>query len=91
MNANSVKDLTQNLCIKHQPNHEPPTKIDIALKSIIQQRNLYPLYPPTYTDVQDTPIEYEQFRYLMFNETPDVLITPTADLNYFAKVKFLLE
>jgi DNA polymerase II small subunit/DNA polymerase delta subunit B len=82
-NSNTVKDICSSLCIKHP---DAPPKIDIALQSIIEQRNLYPLYPPTNTDIQDTSIEYEQFRQLMFTETPDLLITPTSDLNYFTKV-----
>lgn len=56
------------------------SKIDLALQSILQQRTFYPLYPAS----SDAPIEWEQYKDMMFEETPDVLITP-SDLMLFAK------
>ena len=59
---------------------KPPPKIDQVLYGLLQQRSLYPLYPPG----QNTPIEVEQVQQFMFEKTPDVIITP-SDLMLFAK------
>ena len=72
--------MCQNLLPK---NIEPP-KIDLSLKSILEQRLFYPVYPQNY----EVPIEYEQIESLMMKDgenTPDILITP-SDLVQFVKV-----
>lgn len=61
------------------PKQKP--KIDLALQAILQQRSFYPLYPGN----QFQPIEWEEFAGLMFDNPPDILITP-SDLINFAKV-----
>ena len=73
VNANNVKDICSYFCIKNTEQ----SNIDVALTSILEQRNLYPLYPPFYNGNQDTPIEYEQYNKLFLNETPDILILPS--------------
>ena len=50
------------------------------LTSILQQKSFYPLYPPGV----NTPIEVEQVKHLVFEKTPDILVTP-SDLTVFAK------
>ena len=62
------------------------SKIDVALKSVLEQRTFYPLYPGNPV----TPIEWEQFKHLMFPDgnLPDILITP-SDLMLYAKVTIL--
>ena len=62
-------------------------KIDESVRSILQQRTFYPLYPGN----QATPIELEQINKMMFPEgvTPDILITP-SQLKLFAKVRLAL-
>jgi hypothetical protein len=37
-----------------QDDEKPPSKIDLVLKSMIEQRSFYPLYPCNY----HTPIEF---------------------------------
>ena len=66
------------------PKVKPPQKIDQVLYSILQQRSLYPLYPPGL----NSPIEVEQIKNFMFEHTPDVIVTP-SDLMVFAKVSDL--
>ena len=51
INADIVKDLCMNLVIKESK--EP--KIEVALKSILQQRTYYPLYPSN----PKSPIDWE--------------------------------
>jgi DNA polymerase alpha subunit B len=71
-----------NMCIKNPSSSETPAKpkIDLVLESMLQQRSFYPLYPGSLT----TPVEVEQFRGLMMESTPDILITP-SDLMLFTK------
>ena len=59
-------------------------KIDIALKSILEQRTFYPVYPSN----PASPIEWAQYRNMMFPDgiTPDVLIIP-SELMMLAKVR----
>lgn len=84
VNTDVVKDMCINMCIKNpapqagQAQAKP--KIDQVLQSILQQKSFYPLYPAGLS----APIEWEQYKGLMFNQTPDVLITP-SDLMLFAK------
>lgn len=52
----------------------------MVLQSILQQKSFYPLYPAGLS----APIEWEQYKGLMFQQTPDILITP-SDLMLFAK------
>ncbi len=47
-------DIIQNLCSSLLVKEPEESKIDIALKSIVQQKMFYPLYPPNI----ETPIEY---------------------------------
>ena len=77
LNADVVKDLcasTHNRAIQG--------KIEECVKSVLQQRTFYPLYPGN----QATPIEWEQYQKMMFpaGVTPDILITP-GQLKLFAK------
>jgi DNA polymerase II small subunit/DNA polymerase delta subunit B len=44
INANTIKDICANFITKDMD----ISNIDVALTSIIEQRNLYPLYPPFY-------------------------------------------
>jgi len=84
VNTDVVKDMCINMCIKNPAEGGPPkTKIELVLQSILQQRSFYPLYPGSL----NTPVEWEQYRHLMFDRTPDILITP-SDLMLFAKVSF---
>ena len=64
---------------KFEPGKSVP-KIDVALQSIMQQRTFYPLYPAS----PEAPIEWEQYASMMFNEIPDIMVTP-SDLMLFAK------
>jgi len=78
LNADIVKDLCMSMVMKDMKN----SKIDVALKSVLEQRTFYPLYPGN----PMTPIEWEQFKHLMFPDgnLPDILITP-SDLMLYAK------
>lgn len=85
VNTDVIKDMCINTCVKNpaaepgaQPQNRP--KIDLVLQSILQQRSFYPLYPAG----AGAPIEWEQYKALMFEQTPDILITP-SDLMLFAK------
>jgi hypothetical protein len=62
------------------------SKIDVALQSVLEQRTFYPLYPGN----PMTPIDWENFKSMMFPEgnLPDILITP-SDLMLYAKVTTL--
>jgi hypothetical protein len=51
INTDIVKDLCPNIYAKNME----PSKIDISLRTIHEQRSYYPLYPPN----PETPIEYE--------------------------------
>jgi DNA polymerase alpha subunit B len=75
-NTDIVKDMCPNLLVKNMV----PAKIDLSLRGILEQRLLYPIYPPN----PETPIEYEQIDQLAIKEMPDVLIT-SSDLMQFAK------
>ena len=79
INADIIKDL----CASTHQRNPVGGKIEESVKSILQQRTFYPLYPGN----QVTPIEWEQYTRMMFPEgvTPDVLITP-SQLKLFAKV-----
>ena len=86
VNTDVIKDMCINTCVKNPapeqgkaPQSRP--KIDLVLQSILQQRSFYPLYPAG----AGAPIEWEQYKGLMFDQTPDILITP-SDLMLFAKV-----
>ena len=70
LNADIIKDLCSNT---HQKG--VTGKIDESIKSVLQQRTFYPIYPGN----QSTPIEWEQYAKMMFPDgvTPDVLITPS--------------
>lgn len=88
VNTDVIKDMCINTCVKN-PAPEPGAqaqskpKIDLVLQSILQQRSFYPLYPAG----AGAPVEWEQYKGLMFDQTPDILITP-SDLMLFAKVSF---
>lgn len=71
LNADVVKDLCGSTVTKG----DLGSKIDLSVKSILQQRTFYPLYPGN----QATPVEWQQHRRMMFPEgvTPDVLIVPS--------------
>lgn len=56
-------------------------KIDVVLRSLLEQRTYFPVYP----NDPKTPIEWSQFKRMMFERTPDVLLIP-SDLTLFAKV-----
>lgn len=78
INADIIKDL----CASTHQKNPSGGKIEESVKTILQQRTFYPLYPGN----QATPIEWEQYAKMMFPEgmTPDVLITP-SQLKLFAK------
>ena len=65
---------------QQQAKMKAPPKIDQVLYGLLQQRSLYPLYPPG----QNSPIEVEQVQKFMFEKTPDIIITP-SDLMLFSK------
>ena len=46
-----IKDICPNMFAKNMA----PAKIDLSLKGILEQRMLYPMYPPN----PETPIEYD--------------------------------
>lgn len=52
INAEIIKEM----CTGMLPKNMEPPKIDLSLKSLLEQRIFYPLYPPQ----PETPIEYEQ-------------------------------
>ena len=86
INTDVIKDMCINMCIKNPPADQQQQqaankpKIELVLQSILQQRSFYPLYPGSLV----TPIEWEQYKGMMFSKTPDILITP-SDLMLFAK------
>ena len=82
INTDIFKDMCGSLLTKQCSE----SKIDLSLKSILQQRVYYPLYPGN----PSTPIEWEQFEKMMFPEgvTPDILIVP-SQLKLIAKVTYL--
>ncbi len=73
-------EIIKEMCTGMLPKNMDPPKIDLSLKSLLEQRIFYPLYPPQ----QETPIEYEQIQNLYIHEQPDILITP-SDLIQFVK------
>ena len=85
INTDVLKDMCQNIVVKNPKQEDaqqkPKNKIELVLQTLLQQKSYYPMYPSSY----QTPVEWEQFRGLMFTKTPDVLITP-SDLVHFIKV-----
>ena len=79
LNAEIVKELCLSTVVKDVKD----AKIDVALRSIIEQRTYYPVYPNN----PSSPIEWTQYKKMMFPHgmTPDILIVP-SDLMLFAKV-----
>lgn len=79
INSDIIKDLVLSFVTKETKT----PKIEVALRSILEQRTFYPLYPGN----PRAPIELEQYKQLMFPglQVPDILITP-SDLMLFAKV-----
>jgi len=78
INADIIKEMCHNM----YPKNMDIPKIDLSLKSMIEQRSFYPIYPPN----QELPIDYSHIDSLLMNEgTPDILITP-SDLTQFVKV-----
>mmetsp|Transcript_29460 Transcript_29460/g.44658 ORF Transcript_29460/g.44658 Transcript_29460/m.44658 type:complete len:129 (+) Transcript_29460:1577-1963(+) len=59
---------------------QPKQRIDLALQGLLQQRTMYPVYPGN----ANFPVEWEQHRGMMFEQCPDVLITP-SNLAFTAK------
>lgn len=47
INADIIKDMCVNMCIKNPPAGDAPNKpkIELVLQSILQQKSFYPLYP----------------------------------------------
>ena len=68
-------DIIKDLCSSMYPKNMEPPKIDLSLKSLLEQRSFYPLYPGNI----ETPIEYEQIEKFYITEQPDLLIT-SSDL-----------
>ena len=58
VNADIIKDICGGILTKHCNE----SKIDLSLKSILQQRTYYPRYPGN----PATPIEWEQYQKMMF-------------------------
>ena len=82
LNADIVKDLCMGMVIKDMK----VPKIDVALQSVIEQRTFYPLYPAN----PNCPIDWDQYKHMMFPDVvPDILITP-SDLMLYAKVSSLV-
>ena len=79
INADVIKDL----CASTHNRGQQGGKIEESIKSVLQQRTFYPLYPGN----QATPIEWEQCAKMMFPDgvTPDIIIAP-SQLKLFAKV-----
>ena len=88
-NADVIKDLCMNMVVK-QPNpsslaangapRQTKQKIDRCFEGILQQRSMYPVYPNN----MFVPMDWEQYKGLMFEQAPDILITP-SNLNFVAK------
>lgn len=78
LNADIVKDL----CLSMVTKDIKVPKIDVALKSVLEQRTFYPSYPGN----PNTPIDWEQYKHMMFpaGQVPDILVTP-SDLMLYAK------
>ena len=47
--------------------------IDLVIKTILEQKMFYPMYPPSV----ETPIDYAQIEHMYLHETPDILIIPS--------------
>lgn len=71
INTDIIKDICGSILTKSCSE----SKIDLSLKSVLQQRTYYPIYPGN----PATPIEWEQYKKMMFPEgvTPDILIVPS--------------
>lgn len=81
INADVVKEMCHNM----YPKNMDTPKIDLSLQNLLEQRSLYPIYPPNL----EIPIEYSQIEALMMSQgAPDILITP-SDLIQFVKVTTL--
>jgi len=76
VNADVIKELILSTVIK---NVQMP-KIEVACRSLLEQKTYFPVYPGN----PSTPIEWTQYRSMMYEETPDVLLIP-SDLMLFAK------
>lgn len=74
-------DVIKDLCVSSLNKAISGGKIENCVKSLLQQRSFYPLYPGN----SQTPVEWEQFSKMMFPSgvTPDILITP-SQLKLFA-------
>ncbi len=84
VNADVIKELTLSTVTKEIKT----PKVDLAWRSILEQRTYYPVYPAN----PNTPIEWSQYKHMMFPEgvVPDVLLIP-SDLMLLAKVSFTLK
>lgn len=56
-------------------------KIELAWQSLLEQRTFFPVYPGN----PITPIEWAQYKQMMFESTPDILLIP-SDLMLYARV-----
>lgn len=81
VNADVIKELILSTVIK---NVQMP-KIEVAWRSLLEQKTYFPVYPGN----PSTPIEWTQYRSMMYEETPDVLLIP-SDLMLFAKVSLFI-
>lgn len=79
VNADVIKELTLSTVTKDVKT----AKVDLAWRSILEQRTYYPVYPAN----PSTPIEWSQFKHMMFPDDiiPDLLLIP-SDLMLLAKV-----
>ena len=80
INADVVKEMILSMASKVPEGVQQP-KIDITLRSLLEQRTYFPVYP----NDPKTPIEWSQYKRMMFENTPDVMLIP-SDLQLFAKV-----
>ena len=82
VNADVIKELTISTVVKEIKT----PKVDLAWKSILEQRTFYPVYPVN----PNTPIEWSQYKAMMFPDgvVPDVLLIP-SDLMLLAKVSLV--
>jgi len=63
------------------PNHRPMDRISRLTRHLLQQRSLYPLFPPA---IDDANINYEHSKGFSLNIKPDILILNSA-VRLFAK------
>lgn len=78
VNADVIKELTLSTVTKEIKT----PKVDLAWRSILEQKTYYPVYPAN----PNTPIEWSQYKHMMFPEgvVPDLLLIP-SDLMLLAK------